>query len=1510
MKRFLLLALAALALSAPAVQTGHAVYRPGLTQARIPLGTRLGYVKPHLGIPMLASNLLENAEASWLDRTLDVFHAGSSETNETGATVYDESAVNPVSGKTWPWLLENKHGVFAYEGEIFVEQGTDYFFYARHGDGGAIVVDGVTVSWQGLVSAYNLAPNIRRSWTAPKTGWVPFNVWLWAFDGRTGPQNSQWGAQYNTDGFSLNGLSGADTESGIRNYAYNTDPKSSWQTNVWKRFVDPGNGTFLRTVTGERFTTVGASAATGGGRSFALSFEGVPTNATLVAFSGAFDGFHNASEWDSASAVLAEIPRGNTRTNVEVELDASAKVLRFRLAHFDAASTNGLDVFEEWTEMIPVSPQPAVRIDAAAPGYTNVVVTGTLGSLGVGGSSATVTVEIAAASDATFSDPIATNLPPLSSTGTFRVELFGLSTNDAYVVRATASNNLDVADVSVPVEFRTHAPGPASASVAATVCALHSAKLAATVRDWGGGSWGAEAWIDVSAEETFPEGETQTIPLGVLSGEPPVVATATATDLEMNHGYFARCRVVNSWGGETVSETISFTTDDKPIGFPETALTTPAGGSVSVTLAPTFVTEGTVYDVSLEIRVRKLVNGVIVETVNTNSPTSWTGQDSVRDFPYRRYASAGSEVQFTYTIDWRNESAGLSGQFTIPGRNAEAQLADLRITRLPMIDPDYADDDYHGVYLRAGDKIEVVPSAGARIDWQTNAVLSVTPTNGVFLVEALEPGAALLYETDLATGNTNNVTGVAIVLPAEDPPGGIYVHRALKHWDWNDPAEWDKVEGNTVLPGPLGGYPNGPGTMAYIVSEALGVEDGQRYIQVTEPITIGWIAVGQLGWIHHNGNNKSHWPWIFSDNYLDGGSIRFDTGDGSASWIRLLGHGYIVSRVLFEVSVSMANDLEADELNRIQDSNGWRSGRYRGLWFKEPVDVETHEFRLVRGHPFRYLYGDTSYGDPGMSSHAGGVEAPGWFSFRNDVRGSGTIRLEAATHIGLPGADGAHTASFTGTWDVANGDLDPRINSSYNGGVLGYGGASLNLFGLGLGNAKELIIRGSWHRAEKTWPRGALVRTGHSASRGDANETSDYATTNDWQNALPPRVVLDGGVLQTHPQAKMTGTVKTIADSTGIRRNLFRIAELVVPAGPMGRFESKVNNNASWANVRTEITNLLLDAGAVVSFDYDSSTANNANELFIVNKPDAAWAPPGDEAAAQLLPFFFANNQREGTGGNTIQKMSVTTADNTRLAFRDAETGQVTLGAPEADGNGYRRWTAGEELEHGTSYYSMQLAQNVTNSFAPGARVRNLAGYVDMRKGATLGRPGVDAGAMLDFGDRPARLFNGNWGETNVIGCKLAGTAGLVTGGNGTIALAASAAGVKGGVRVAGGTLDLGAVDGSGTLHPGRVAGDVRVEAGSRLVVRDKASFAAGARLFLNDRDWIPSYAHVRLEPMEGNVEVKKLYVAGEPMPNGYYGSSEAAAAHPTADVVVDDVHFEGTGLLWAGVRPTMLIFK
>ena len=1419
---FLLAAL--FALPAPAANTGHAVYRPGLTQARIPFPSAMGYLTAYDGVPMLASNLLDHADASWLDRTLDVFKDGEN-ANE---------ATNVVSGKTWPWLIEHNHGVFAYEGELFVEEGVEYSFYGRADTGEALVVDGETVVWQGVNRGWQYGPEIHRRWTAPKTGWVPFNGWLWSWNGIYGTQWSEWSLQYNVQGVVVTFLDPTDRLSDRYDSLNSWLEENRGLTNVWQRFADTGDGTFLRTVTGERFTTVGASAAVEGGRSFELSFAGVPTNAQLVAFTGPADGFHDAGDWAAQSAVLAEVPPSNSTATVTVSLAADARVLRFRLAHFDAVSTNGLDVFEEWTEMFPVTEEPVVRIASASPGWTNIVVAGSLGSFGIGGSNAVVTVEVAAADDPSFGHPVSSNvLATATALGDFRAEVFGLATNAAYLVRAAARNDRGATGVSAPVAFSTRIPGPPLVSVEATVCAFLSATLEATVSDWGGGSSGAEAWIDVSASSNFPAGATQTLPLGSLSGETPAAATATATNLDPGSSYFARARAVNSWGVGTVSETVSFGTASDPVGFPAPTATA-AKEKVSVTLAPSFVAEGAVYDVRLGVE------------GDSGTIGRWTGQTGFGPFEGKLNAAAGRNVVFVYTIDWRYPALGLSGRIECRAE-ATAKLADRTIWSVPEIET-------LRPYLRPGDTLEIIPSDGARIDWHTNAVLSMTEvprpgTNSVFVLEALEPGATMLYESG-ADGKPNGVTGQTIVLPAEDPAGGIYIHRGFADWRWTNPAEWEMV-----VDGPQG-YPNAAGAVAYIVapqiSEASGPSD--HMIEITEPITLGHLAVGQLGRIHHYYNDKTQFYLQFVDQMGAGGSFLFKTDDGSPSWIRLLGHCYVTSPLKMNVPVTLANDLDLDALGRIPDSDGWKSWRDHGFKFNAPLDFGPYTFRTIRD---TYYYGRWN------------LYSKGFITVNDDIRGSGTIRLEADTAVGMnDGSDAARFKSFTGVWDVANGQFN----------TTGYGGCGLFFGDACLGNASEIIFRGAWHPADASENKGAHARSGYSG---------EGAWTNDWRGILPSKVTLDGGWIVLGPRGGPMGdAAKKAYQATGVRRAYFQIRDLVIPAGPQGRLETaKYGSSVDYPHNIVEITNLVMDANAVLSFSLGDSSEIVSNEFFILNEPPSFYEDP--DGSEQFLPQLYANHEAN---------------DNNQLIFRHPATGRLSRRtAGTGDNDAFRRWTAAATLADGAQYASMQLGANTTLSFADGATVTNLAGYLDLRGGASLGRVGTDAGATVDFGSAVARVYVGKRADTATIGCRLSGMAGLVKGGSGTLQLGASAEGVKGGIRIAGGTLALGAPDAKGRMNVARVAGDVVVEAGSRLVVRGGNTFEKDVRLFLNDREWIPSHAHVRVE---SDAIVPWLFVGGKALERGTWGSSASAADH------ADDVHFEGPGVLTVGIPPTLMLLK
>ena len=157
----------------------------------------------------------------------------------------------------------------------------------------------------------------------------------------------------------------------------------------------------------------------------------------------------------------------------------------------------------------------------------------------------------------------------------------------------------------------------------------------------------------------------------------------------------------------------------------------------------------------------------------------------------------------------------------------------------------------------------------------------------------------------------------------------------------------------------------------------------------------------------------------------------------------------------------------------------------------------------------------------------------GFITINDDIRGSGTIRLEADTAVGMnDGSDAYRLKSFTGVWDVANGQFN----------TTGYGGSGLSFGDACLGNASEIIFRGAWHPADASENKGAHSRSGYSG---------EGAWTNDWHDILPSKVTLDGGWIILGPRGgTMSADAKAAYQATGIRRAHYEIGNLIVPAGP------------------------------------------------------------------------------------------------------------------------------------------------------------------------------------------------------------------------------------------------------------------------------------------------------------------------------------------------------------------------
>ena len=175
-----------------------------------------------------------------------------------------------------------------------------------------------------------------------------------------------------------------------------------------------------------------------------------------------------------------------------------------------------------------------------------------------------------------------------------------------------------------------------------------------------------------------------------------------------------------------------------------------------------------------------------------------------------------------------------------------------------------------------------------------------------------------------------------------------------------------------------------------------------------------------------------------------------------------------------------------------------------------------------------------------------------------------------------------------------------------------------------------------------------------------------------------------------------------------------------------------------------------MDADAVLSCTLANTSGAVTNEVFIHNDPPSFYADPDEDV--QFLPQLFANYEAD---------------TNDKLIFRDSETGKLEKRSASADGTKYRRFAAAATLANGDTFRSMQIAKDVAVSFADGATVGNLGGYLDLRGGAAVGplANAASSSSTLDFGDAVARVYVGKRADTATIGCKLAGTAGLVKGG-------------------------------------------------------------------------------------------------------------------------------------------------
>ncbi len=697
--------------------------------------------------------------------------------------------------------------------------------------------------------------------------------------------------------------------------------------------------------------------------------------------------------------------------------------------------------------------------------------------------------------------------------------------------------------------------------------------------------------------------------------------------------------------------------------------------------------------------------------------------------------------------------------------------------------------------LRVGDTL-VVPAleAGESLVWDTNAVVSVEGTT----FTALEPGANRIrrYGVDSATGDTVLLQdGVLIVAPRdEDLRGGLFVSRTATsgNLNWCSATSWEKIYGDHD-------WPNGAGDVALIYLPLTSYT-----VTVTldnNNVTVGYLGLGST----HSGNQI----------YLSKGTLTFQTGDGSESWLRMAGRNEGAGNLTAGAEITLANDLFVDGMG-VKDM---------GLTFNGCVNVGDHVLTLGRV-PFR----------------SSGARWPdGQIQFKGDVTGTGEIRLRADSTASL--GDFPSRKGFTGIWNPAA--------CNHNGD---YGGSALFLGRSYLGAAAaELKVSGAWI-ADKDNRKGASVRTGWS------NSYQFTAPTNFWRGGvMPPKVTLDGGELNLITQGPLDGKYKD-----DVREDWYEIGEFRLAAGPMGHLWSGIStwHNGVYPNTHTVITNFVAEAGATAAFGLDTSADKGAgvisNDFHIVNSPAAAW---DSGEGYEILPFFFPNAENQ----------------NRSVVVRDTATGRVTKVEPDGDasatgirqlGNNGRN----DPMADGSEWEAVAVYPWAHAYFAqPNSTVKILSGYLNVVS-TPFAPPdhANSASSTVDFGNRTAYVYVNRQNDTADIGCRVAGTAGFVKSAGGTLQLHQPMDGLSGGVWVGAGRLSL--LD-DATLGDN----DVAVAAGAKLRIAGVSPFGRDARLDLEDRDWISTNSRVELDNGAEN-RVRRLYVNGVSQKRGTYGATGSGA--------------------------------
>ncbi|MBR0057205.1 MAG: hypothetical protein IJP66_07730, partial [Kiritimatiellae bacterium] len=401
-----------------------------------------------------------------------------------GAT--GSSAENSLTGNTFTWTKDvatGYYGCYAYEGAMYFEADTDYNFFIRFCDNGAMTIDGERFIENGRSGGYSAT--FYGTTNYPSSGWHHVKVFFWSFDGSRGPQaGTKHGLGWNKNGVAA-----------VSNLNAATD---------WHLLEDPGDGSFLRTYDPRR-TLVELDkplSRIGDDIIVPVSIESFDADNALTVFISPVEPTGtqatNATWWSANGASFAgATPSVGLDTLLEVAAAGTAPAAGstiFAAARLSNARTGREDwsLVASYTRPAATSvPEFTAYLDSVShPGATFVV---RLADPGAGASAATATVA---------AGPVSSS-PTFSAAGATRVTLSGLAPGTAYTATVAVTNSAGAGATPVGIPFSTPAPNAPASAIFPSLVSFTNMTFVVDVADLGTDSTSATILFELADDASF-----------------------------------------------------------------------------------------------------------------------------------------------------------------------------------------------------------------------------------------------------------------------------------------------------------------------------------------------------------------------------------------------------------------------------------------------------------------------------------------------------------------------------------------------------------------------------------------------------------------------------------------------------------------------------------------------------------------------------------------------------------------------------------------------------------------------------------------------------------------------------------------------------------------------------------------------------------------------------------------------------------------------------------------------